>query len=423
MMAGAALAGAALACPRSPALAVPAVAAAGAAPDDERYWARIAAQYDVTDEVIQLENGNWGMMARPVMEAYFGHVARVNRDSSWYSRRLFGRDALAIRARVAALLAVDEDEIVFTRNATESLTTLIGQYNALQAGEAVLLADLDYDSMQSALIAKAAASGAQVVRIALPEPASREAVLAAYGQAFADHPNLKLALLTHLSHRTGLVLPIAEIDALARRHGIDCIVDAAHSWGQIDFTLPDLGADFVGLNLHKWIGAPLGVGAIYIRRARLAAIDPAPADEARAPERISSRVHTGTTDMAALLAVTEALDFHEAIGGAAKAARLRYLRDRWVGQLGDLPQIEVLTPADPRMYGAITSLRLKDRTSVADNAALARALLERHGIFTVLRTGIASGAAVRVTPALHNNPSQLDALVLALREIARTPPG
>jgi isopenicillin-N epimerase len=385
--------------------------AAAAAHDD---WDRIAREYDVTREVIQLEHGNWGMMARPVLAAYEAMVERVNRDTSYYARRSMVGDLEASRAALASAMGVGVDEIVFTRNATEAMKVLILQYNRLKPGDAVLYADLDYDSMQTSMESLARLRGVRVIKIALPEPATRASLVEAYRTAFDANPAIKMVLLTHLSHRTGLVLPVAEIVAVARDRGIDALVDAAHSVGQLDFRLPDLNADFVGINLHKWIGNPLGVGAMYIRRDRIAAIDPDPAEKPGATD-IESRVHTGTPDYAAQLTVPTALAFEAAIGAAPRAARLRALRDRWVHAVRDLPQVQVLTPDD--LHGAITSFRLRGRSSHEDNVALAKTLLDKYRIFTVHRDGLASGSCIRVTPSLASQMSDCDALAAAIRSI------
>lgn len=386
--------------------------------NDEAYWATIAAQYDVTQDVVQLENGNWGIMPRPVLGAYQRMVERVNRENSFYARRGMGGDLAAVRERVAVFLDVDVEEIVFTRNATEALKALIGGYNRIRPGEAALYADLDYGSIQASLVAAMEQRGARAIKIALPEPATHDNVIAAYADVMAQHPEIRLVLLTHVSHRSGLMIPVREIATMARARGVDVIVDAAHSLGQVDFTIPDLGADFVGLNLHKWIGAPLGVGAAYIRRGRVSAIDPDIADENRNSGDITSRVHTGNVDFAALLTVPEALSFQDRIGGPLRAARLRALRDGWVQEARANPDIQVLTPDDDRMHAGITSFRLVGRTSVADNMALAARLLDEFGIFTVHRTGLASGACVRVTPALLNSMNDVRNLAAALGEIA-----
>jgi len=388
-----------------------------AAPPTDDYWEKIAREYDVTREVIQLEHGNWGMMARPVLAAYRAHVERVNRDTSYYARRTMVGDVEKARAALATAMGVDVDEIAFTRNATEAMKALILQYNRLKPGDAVLYADLDYDSMQTSMESLAARRGVRVIKIALPEPANHDSLIDAYRTTFDANPAIKMVLLTHLSHRTGLVLPVAEIATMARERGIDALVDAAHSVGQLDYRLPDLRADFVGINVHKWIGNPLGVGALYIRRERIGAIDPDPAEKASSTD-IAARVHTGTPDYAAQLTVPAALEFQAAIGAARREARLRALRDRWVHAVRDLPQIQVLTPEDPSLYGAITSFRLRGRTTKDDNVALAKTLLDKHRIFTVYRDGLASGCCVRVTPALATRMSDCDALAAAIREIA-----
>ncbi|MEI9851496.1 MAG: aminotransferase class V-fold PLP-dependent enzyme [Sphingomonas sp.] len=393
-----------------------AAAAAGEAhrPPGAPSWEAVAANYDVVRDVIQLENGNWGMMARPVLDAYTSAVARVNRETSYYARRGMTGDLDAVRGRLAAALGVAPGEIAFTRNATEALKALIGGYNRLRPGDRLLLSDLDYDSMQAAFESLGRRQGAGVVRIALPEPATHQSLIDAYAAAFDADPRIRLALLTHLGHRTGLVIPVREIVALARSRGIDAIVDAAHSWGQLDFALPDLDADFVGLNLHKWAGAPLGVGALYIRQARVADIDMDIANAGPDPLTVESRVHTGTVDFAAQLSVPAALDFQQGIGAAPRAARLRHLRDRWAEALRGMDGLEVLTPADPRLHGGITSFRIRGLTSEGDNRRVAAMLLERYRIFTVPRTGVSRGACVRVTPALFTMDEDIDALAAAL---------
>jgi selenocysteine lyase/cysteine desulfurase len=388
---------------------------AAATADDD--WERIAREYDVTREVVQLEHGNWGMMARPVLAAYRAKVERVNRDTSYYARRAMVGDLEAVRAVLASAMGVAVDEITFTRNATEAMKALILQYNRLKPGDAVLYADLDYDSMQTSMESLASRRGVRVIKIALPEPATRQSLVDAYRTAFESNPTIKMTLLTHVSHRTGLILPVAEIATMAREHGIDALVDAAHGFGQLDFRLPDLKADFVGINLHKWIGAPLGVGALYIHRERIGTIDPDPAESAQSTD-IRTRVHTGTPDYAAQLTVPTALALQAGIGGARREARLRALRDRWVHALRDLPQVQIMTPDDPKLYCAITSFRLRGRTAHDDNVALAKALLDQHRIFTVHRDGVASGSCVRVTPALATRMSDVDALAAAIRSLA-----
>ncbi len=390
----------------------------GALPTDTSYWRSIAAQYDLPPNVVQLENGNWGAMARPVTEAYARKLDMVNRATSLYSRGDFWPDLMKLRARAAAILGVQPDEIAFTRGATESLLTLIGGYNRLRPGDQVLFADLDYDSMQAGFRLMRDRRGVEPVSFAIPEPATYQGLIDAYARALDAHPRTRLMLLTHVGHRTGLVMPVKEIVALAKARGVDVIVDAAHSWGQLDFDLASLDADFVGLTCQKWIGAPIGVGILYIRKSRLDAIDHAMGVEGDGGrDDINSRIHTGTANFGAFLALADALDFHEGIGVRAKEQRLRHLRDRWAETFREDPKVEILTPADPRLTCALTSFRLRGQTSIAQNKALANRLLEQFRIFTVHRDGVASGACVRVTPGIFTSEDEIDRLIGAIKSL------
>ena len=365
---------------------------------DEAYWREVAIQYAVTDQVTNMEAGFFGMMATPVLMAYHRNVDRVNRESSYFARRSYPALAEASRARVAQALGIAPGELAFSRNATEALQTLIGQYNRVNSGDTVMYADLDYPAMQLAMNALAG-------------------ILAAYTAAFDAHPRTRLLLLTHANNKTGLLHPVRAIAELARTRGIDTIVDAAHSFGQVPLALPDLGSAFIGLNLHKWVGAPVGVGALYIRADSLDRIDRAHGDDGSL-DRIESRIHTGTTDFAAMMTVPDALDFQDRIGVPRKAARVRYLRDAWAKPARAIPGVDVLTPDDAGLVGAITSFRLHGNGDRARNAAIARTLADEFGVFTVARSGLAKGDCVRVTPSLYNTPADAAKLVAALKVMA-----
>ena len=387
-----------------------------ASPADKDYWRAIAAQYDVTREVVQFENGMWGMMPRPVMEAYRRHTETVNRRNSFYARREYDADLEKVRAHAARNLGVAPEEIAFTRGATESLMILINGYNRLKPGDAVLYADLDYDSTQAAFHWLKKHRGVDLVTIALPEPATHQNLIDAYEAALKANPKVRLMLVTHVSHRTGLVLPVAEIVSMARARGVDAIVDSAHAWGQVEFRLPDLKAEFVGLTCQKWIGAPVGTGIVHIAKSRLDDIDSAIGDTGFPAGDIRQKLHTGTSNFAAFLALDEALDFHEKIGAGPWEARLRFLRDRWAEALRG--RIEILTPSDPRLTGGITSFRLRGQTSDAQNNAVAAELLKRFNIFSVARSGVASGSCIRVTSAIFTSEDEVDRLVAALKALS-----
>ena len=383
---------------------------------DEAYWRDIKSHYDVSGDFINLENAYYGIMTRAVSDDFKRHIDRLNRDNSYFLRREFDRQGIeAIRAPLAQHLGVPTDEVALTRGATESLQNLISNYQLLKAGDTIMYGNLDYDSMQYAMQDLAARRGATVAVVTTPEPATRQGVLDVYEQALKAHPRTRLLLLTHISHRTGLVYPIAELVKMAKARGVDVIVDVAQSWGQLDYQLPDLQADFVGGNLHKWIGAPLGLGFIHIRKERLSAIGVHLGNADHPATDIRARVLAGTVNVAALMTIPAALRQHGAMGTRNKGARLLHLRNHWVAQLRGNSKVHILAPDD--MSGAVTSLRLAGKTSFDDNVALQKTLVDQYGIFTVPRKGAAGGACLRVTPALFTTTAELDKFTAAIRQI------
>jgi isopenicillin-N epimerase len=385
--------------------------------EDEPYWHAVRALYATSNSPVNLENGFWGAMAEPVKAMFQYWTDRVNFENTALIRPHWPQLLEGLRHEVARALGCEADEIVLTRGATESMLALISGYRHLKPGDTVLYGDLDYPAMRHAMEWLRERRGVTPVRLTLPEPATHDAVIDTYARALRDHPGTKLVLLTHLSHSTGLVLPVAELADLARAAGADVIVDAAHSWGQMDFKVADLNARFAAFNLHKWVGAPLGCGCLYIQRGHVTSIDRYFGDRDFCEDDIRARIHTGSPNFAAWLTLPAALQLHQRIGVAAKAARLLHLRNHWVTQARALPHIEVLTPDGPHGVAGITSFRVKGQTSVADNDAIVARLRDQHDVFTVRRDGPSAGDAVRVTPAITTTYADLDRLVSGLQAL------
>ncbi|TWB23397.1 selenocysteine lyase/cysteine desulfurase [Nitrospirillum amazonense] len=376
--------------------------------------------YDVEPGIHNLENGYWGIMPRVVADAYVRHSLNVNRTNSIWARSALpggaclaggGRDARAAIARQVGCLP---EEIAVARSGADALQILITSYKPLKPGDAVIHCDLDYDVMIDAMNWLGDHRGAQVVTFAMPEPATTANILAAYHDILNRTPNAKLLLVTQVSNRTGLVTPVREIVAMARERGVDTVVDAAHGIACLDFQLEDLGADFVGWSVHKWTSAPLGTGALYIRKGRIADIDVA-FDNREDPDDITARVPEGTVNFAAMLAIPTAVDFHFAVGAAAKEKHMRGLRDRWVNAIRDLRNVEICVPDDPARFCTITSFRLKGMKTDEDAQRVQHVLFDKYKIHTVWRKGIAKGPVIRVTPGLYSTAADVDALVKALR--------
>lgn len=383
---------------------------------DESFWQTFADRYAVEPGPINLENGYFGRMSRTVVEEYQRNIELINRSNSVHVRQHFEQtESLDIRAQLAEMMGVRAHSIALTRNASDGLQSLIRNYNRLQPGDQVLLCDLEYDTVKGAMRWLARHRGVEVIEIDHQHPATFDSLLATYREAFVRYPRLKLMALTHVTHRTGLVMPVQAIAALAKEHGVDVILDGAHALGQMEFDLESLGIAFAGYNLHKWIGAPLTLGFIYIAPQRLADIDPDMGEMHFPINDIRARTPYSTPNIPALMTLPLVLEEHQAMGGsAAKGARLNYLRNRWVNAVRDLPGIEVMTPDDPRLYCGITSMRF---TRHADQHLMAERLLNEYNLFTVARSGAASGPCIRITPGLTTTAADVERLAQALTEL------
>lgn len=212
------------------------------------------------------------------------------------------------------------------RNTTEALDIIISGLDWQQGDEAIV-SDQDYGSMLEAFDQQAERCGIRVDRIALPlHPKDDQEIVAAFEQAIT--PKTRLMLVTHLINLSGQILPVKKIAEMAHRYGVEVISDSAHAVGQLPFRVDELGADYLGSSLHKWMGCPIGVGMLYIRPDKIRQVWPLFGDRSKPPTDIRKFEHTGTRPPAQNLAIAHALRFHRQIGVVRKAARLHYLKAR-----------------------------------------------------------------------------------------------
>jgi selenocysteine lyase/cysteine desulfurase len=384
---------------------------------DEAFWSDIAARYERDDGPINLDNGYFGRMSHNVVNAYEQAIRLINRSNAVHVRQEFDHhQGLEIRQHLADLMGLPAEELAFARSASEALYSLIRNYNRLRPGDQVLISDLDYGAVQGAFRWLCKARGVEIIELMHVHPATYDGLLHTYTEAFAANPRLKLMALTHVTHRTGLVMPVKAIAQAAKAHGIDVILDGAHSLGQLEVDLVDLGIELAGFNLQKWIGAPLSLGVIHVRRERLKDFDPDMGNPSYAADDIRCLSPYGTPNVPALMTLPAVFAEHQALGGwAVKGARLSYLRDLWVSEARKLPAIEVLTPDDPRLYCGLTSFRFR---GAEDQQAMAQRLLSEFNIFTVAREGSRCGPCIRITPGLNTSVADIEALVAALKALA-----
>ena len=379
--------------------------------EDEKFWRTIRGKYHLTRDYINLENGYYSMQSEPVLEKFITHVRMLNAEAAHYMRTRMADDKLAVRTRLAALAGVDPGELIITRNTTESLDTVIAGFD-WQAGDEAVYADQDYGAMRDMFELQKRRHGITTRVVSLPmDPASDAELVALYENALT--PRTRLLMISHLVNITGQVLPVRAICDMAHRHGVPVMVDGAHAFAHLDFQIPALGCDYYGASLHKWLGAPLGAGILYVKKERIPALWPVFADEGVEAHDIRKLNHTGTHPCHTDLGINDAIDFHLMIGAARKEARLRWTQRYWTDQVRGTPGITLNTPTDPARSCAIANVGVAGMTP----AQLSQALMDRFRIYTVAIDGHGVHGA-RVTPHLYTSTAELDQLVRALRALA-----
>jgi selenocysteine lyase/cysteine desulfurase len=380
---------------------------------DDAFWTALRGHYRLPADTINLENGYYSMQAQPVLDAFVGHVRAVNAGAARYMRTVMAADKARVQARLAALAGCGADELIVTRNTTESLDTVIAGLDWKPGDEAVM-ASHDYGAMldQFKLMERRHGMVNRVVNVPL-HPGSDDDVVQAYAAAIS--PRTRLLMVCHVVNLTGQVLPVRRVVEMAHSRGVAVVVDGAHAFAQLDFRIPDLGADYYGASLHKWLGAPLGSGILYVRKDRVVSLWPLYGDSGFADDDIRKLNHTGTHPSHTDLGIEDALAFHEQVGTLRKQERLRWLQRYWTSRVRGIRGLTLNTPSDPSRTCAIANVAIAGMAP----ADLARRLLEEHRIFTVAIDRPEAGiAGVRVTPHLYTTTAELDTLVEALRTLA-----
>ncbi len=381
--------------------------------DEDLFWATVRKGYDLSPDFINLENGYYCIMPLAIQVRYFAHIKEVNREGAHYMRTVQAENKTKITTRLAALAGCSAEELIITRNTTESLDLIISGLH-WQRGDEAIMAEQDYGAMLDMFTQVAQRYGTVNKRISIPHnPASDDEIVKLYADAIT--PRTKLIMVCHIINITGQVLPVRKICDMAHARGVKVMVDGAHALAHLQFSISDLNCDFYGASLHKWLSAPLGSGMLYIRKEHIPALWPLFAEEGKEKDDILRLNHTGTHPPPADLTISDAIDFYEKIGAARKEARLRFLRHYWTDKVQDLPGIIFNSPRSPERSCAIANVGIKGMPP----ATLAGTLMEKYHIYTVAIDKEATGVhGVRITPNIYTTTAELDQLVQALKELA-----
>lgn len=385
---------------------------ADALADDEDFWFQVQQAFTVDRNNINLNNGSVAPSPRSVQRAQLDYLTMTNMSPSHYVDEMLYPEFEVVRRRLAARFGCDPEDLAITRNTTEALEAVqLGM--PLSRGDEVITTTQDYPSMHTAWRTRERRDGIVLKVISFPVPSAGPDDLVQRFEA-AITPRTRVLHVSHVYFTTGQIAPIQRICRLARARGIEVVVDGGHAFAQFPFTRDDLDCDYFGTSLHKWLSAPVGTGFLYVRRAKIKSIWPLFAAPAEMDDNIRKFEAIGTFPVHIRNPITEALDFHEAIGPERKAARLRFLRRRWTRHVAQFPRVKLLTPDDDAQSCALGAMSVDGLTG----PQLVEHLMTKHRIHVRARIVPNEFSCIRVTPNVYTTVAEIDAFARAIELLA-----
>ena len=379
---------------------------------DEDFWNEVRQAYTISPSIANLNNGGVSPQPKVVQDALDRYNRFSNEGPAYYMWRILDQGREPLRERLAGLAGCSPEEIAINRNATEALDTVIFGLN-LKPGDEVVLTKQDYPNMLNAWKQREKRDGIKLVFINFEFPIESESeIVDAFKNAFTE--KTKVVHITHVINWIGQIQPVKAIANEAKKRGIEVLVDGAHSFGQIGFKIPELGCDYFGTSLHKWLSAPFGTGMLWVKKEKISKIWPLfPGDKPESDD-IRKFETQGTRSFPTEQATGQAITFHEAIGIDRKEARLRLLKNYWTKKASEIEGVKVFTSYKPEFACAIAGVSVTGYTL----AELDQALFNRFKIFTVA-IDWENIKLVRVTPHVYTSIQELDKLVHGLEILAK----
>ncbi len=370
--------------------------------DDESYWGEIQRAFDTDRTLINLNNGGVSPTPSHVLEAMIRDLRFTNESPAEHMWRILEPRIESVRRDLAREFGCDPEEMAITRNASEANEIMILGLD-LKAGDEVVVTNQNYGRMLTTWDQRARREGIVVKPISFKVPPPSDNYLVdRFREAIT--PRTKAIELTHMTNLTGQIMPVKRIVDIARPLGIQVLVDGAHAFAHFPFTRDEIGCDYYGTSLHKWLLAPIGTGFLYVRKEKQKTLWPLMAAATSQNDDIRKYEEIGTHPAANHNAISAALAFHRGIGADRKVARLRYLRDRWAKRLlAESPRVRILTPLDSRQSGAIALVDIDG----LDNVKLGGWLMSN---FRIVNTPIVHPEfrGIRITPNVYTTLDEID---------------
>lgn len=380
-------------------------------PTDDSYWEVIRSHYALKPDYINLESGYYNIIPQPTLDHFKKHVDHVNYEGSYYMRTVQWDNKDKVAARLAELAGCPPEELVITRNTTESLDLVISGF-PWQAGDEAIFAEQDYGAMRDQFQLVAERYGIVNKIVSVPNhPESDEEIVALYESQITSRT--KLLMVCHMINITGQILPIRKICDMAHRHGVEVLVDGAHCIGHFRVNIEELNCDYYGTSLHKWLATPLGAGFLYVHKKHIPKIWPLLSGHKIEPNDIKRLNHIGTHPVHTDLAINNAIDYLEQMGIDRKEKRLHFLQRYWSDALRGVPNVIINTPEDPSRHCGIGNVGVAG----IKPGRLSQILLDEFKVYTVA-IDTANVQGCRITPNVFTSTDELDIFIQAINTIA-----
>src|SRR5438874_60590 len=323
---------------------------------DEKFWVSVRDQFVMPKELTMLNAANLCPSSGPVLETLYRMTKDMDQDPSQDNRVKLGDGRETTRKLLAEFLRVTPEEIIITRNTSES-NNLVSTGIDLKPGDEVLLTADNHPSNHTAWQEKAKRFGFTVIDIPTPNP---HPGFDHYVEAFrkAITPKTKVISFTHQTSTVGDLFQAKEICRLARERGILSLVDGAQSFGLMDVDLGDIQPDFYSGSAHKWACGPKENGVLSIIKSAQAKIWASIFSAYPGRVGVSKTFEGfGQRDEPAMIAFGEALTFQTQIGRAQIEKRSRELTQALLAGLRKIDGVKIWTSPEPSRSVAVVSFQ------------------------------------------------------------------
>lgn len=385
---------------------------------DEDYWAQIQRAFDDDRTYVNLNNGGVSPTPTHVLESMFKDLKWSNQIPVFSMWQDLEPRVESVRRDLAKMFGCDVEEMAITRNASEANEIMILGLD-LKRGDEVIVTNQNYGRMLTTWDQRVRRDKIKLTKVDFPAPTTGEDLIGRLTRAIT--PQTKVMHFCHITNQSGQLFPVRQLADIARARGILTIVDGAHAGGHFPYKLSELGMDYYGVSLHKWLLAPMGTGLLYVRRERIGPTWPLQAAPATRDTDIRKFEEVGTQAIGAKAAINEAIAFQQAIGIERKAARLRHLTMRWANALRAEKRIRIHSNlAEGQTWGlACVSIDGVDSRKLVDH------LWDKHRI-VITSIGhdnpddvALSYRALRVTPNIYTPLEEIDQFVDAMRAVVK----